>query len=173
MKMPSDLAKADKQAYMKVYGELYEHSPWVIEKAYDSVASNAIYNELEKFHTLLSTTVLDATLDLQENLIKAHPMLAGKKAQENALTDFSTDEQKSAGLDSCSDEEIKTFDELNKKYFLKFNFPYILAVKGRNKSEILEDFKKRLENSLKEEREMALQQINQIAWIRIKGIYER
>jgi len=173
MKKPGDLAKSDEQEYMKVYGELYEHSPWIIEKAYKSVASNAIYNELEKFHALLSSIVLNATLDLQESLIKAHPMLAGKKAQENALTDFSTNEQKSAGLDSCSDEEIKTFDELNKKYFLKFGFPYILAVKGRNKSEILRDFRERLAHSSEVERAMALRQINQIAWIRIKGIYER
>lgn len=173
MKKPSDLAKSDKQEYLKVYAELYEHSPWVIEESYKSVLSNTVYNKLEEFHALLSSIVLDATFDLQESLIQAHPMLAGKKAQEKTLTDFSTKEQKSAGLDSCSEEEIKIFNELNKQYFSKFSFPYILAVKGKTKDEILVDFKERLTNSPEVERVMALQQINQIAWIRIKGIYER
>jgi 2-oxo-4-hydroxy-4-carboxy-5-ureidoimidazoline decarboxylase len=173
MKKPSDVAKASKQEYMTLFGELYEHSPWVIETAYEAMTSSETYNDLENFHTLLATTVLEASLDLQMSLIQAHPMLAGKKAKNNELTDFSTNEQKSAGLDSCSDEEIATFDDLNQKYFAKFNFPYILAVKGRNKDEILVDFKERLTHTLEVERVMALAQINHIAWIRIKGIYER
>jgi len=172
MKKPYGLAKTDKEKYLSLFGELYEHSPWVIETAYDILVDNEIYDDLEKFHDLLSTTVLEGSYDLQESLIKAHPMLAGKKAQDNALTDFSTDEQKSAGLDSCSDEEIAIFNDLNKKYFSKFNFPYILAVKGRNKTEILTNFKERLNHTVEAEKAMALEQINQIAWIRIKGIYE-
>ena len=100
-------------------------------------------------------------------------MLAGKKAIANELTDFSTDEQKSAGLDNCSDEEIALFDNLNKQYFEKFDFPFIMAVKQSSKDEIIESFKKRLTNTFEEERIEALHQINQIGLLRIKGIYDK
>jgi 2-oxo-4-hydroxy-4-carboxy-5-ureidoimidazoline decarboxylase len=170
---PHTLANEDKEKYLNSFNELYEHSPWVIEFSYEKVKKEKKYDELVSFHKLLSKTVLDAQSELQNSLIKAHPMLAGKKAKANELTDFSTDEQKSAGLNSCSDEEIELFDTLNKNYFEKFDFPFIMAVKGSTKEEILESFKKRLENSLFSERIEALNQINKIAWIRIKDIYEQ
>ena len=109
--------------------------------------------------------------DLQGNLIIAHPALAGKKAQNNELTDFSTTEQKSAGLSDCSESEINLFELLNEKYFSKFNFPFIMAVKERNKDDIIVSFKNRLENSKTVERSNALNEINKIAWLRIKEIY--
>ena len=168
---PHDLANENKSEFLKTFDELYEHSPWVIEKSFESIKKDLKYNDLEEFHKILSNTVFNESIDLQMSLIKAHPMLAGKQAKNNELTDFSTNEQKSAGLNSCTDKEIKLFDELNKKYFDKFDFPYILAVKGRVKKEIIENFRSRLENSLKDEKQEALDQINQIALIRIKGIY--
>ena len=171
MKFPHSLAKESKVDFFQTFNELYEHSAWVIEKTYESIKDDSKYDNIEEFHNLLTKKVLEESKVLQMSLIKAHPMLAGKKAQENELTDFSTNEQKSAGLNSCTNEEIKLFDELNKNYFDKFGFPYILAVKGRNKKEIIENFKSRLENSLEDEKQEALNQINQIALIRIKGIY--
>ena len=170
---PHDLANENKSKFFKVFDELYEHSPWVIEKSFENIKNDSKFNDLEEFHKILSSTVFKENADLQMSLIKAHPMLAGKQAKAKELTDFSTDEQKSAGLNSCTDEEMKIFDELNKSYFDKFNFPYILAVKGRNKKEILENFKSRLGNSLEDEKKVALMQINQIALIRIKGIYDK
>ena len=80
--------------------------------------------------------MLHSDNDLQDNLIVAHPTLAGKKAQNNELTDFSTTEQKSAGLGNCTDSEIRLFEELNNEYFSKFSFPFIMAVKEKNKSDI-------------------------------------
>ena len=115
--------------------------------------------------------MLQADRDIQDSLIKAHPMLAGKKAQKNELTNFSTSEQKSAGLNDCSDSEIKLFEEFNQKYYAKFNFPFIMAVKGKDKSEILANFIRRQENTIEQERQSALLEINKIAWLRIKEIY--
>jgi len=171
MNYPHSLANENKEFFFKTFDELYEHSPWVIQRAFESIKENSKYEDLEEFHKILSLTVLKAEETLQMSLIKAHPMLAGKQAKNNELTDFSSDEQKSAGLNSCTDEEINLFNELNKSYFKKFDFPYILAVKGRVKSQIIENFKSRLENSLENEIKEALNQINQIALIRIKGIY--
>ena len=168
---PNMLANFSKVGYEKSFAELYEHSPWVIESVFETVKADEKYNDINKFHELLSETMLKADKKLQDKLIKAHPMLAGKLAQNGELTDFSTDEQASAGLNHCTQEEIALFDELNKKYFEKFKFPYILAVKGKRKQEIIENFKERLNNDYETERKTALDQINKIAFIRIRGIY--
>ena len=171
MKLPTELANQSAKEFLEVFQNLYEHSPWFVEQSLVHVAADDKYNNLEKFHQLLSEIMLQAKSELQDNLIVAHPMLAGKKAQNNELTDFSTTEQKSAGLNDCSDNEIELFKELNNKYFSKFNFPFIMAVKEKNKSEILVSFKKRQENSHLLERLNALNEINKIAWLRIKEIY--
>ena len=171
MKLPTELARQSSKEFLEVFQNLYEHSPWFVEQSLVYVAADDKYNNLEKFHQLLSEIMLQAKSELQDNLIVAHPMLAGKKAQNNELTDFSTTEQKSAGLNDCSDNEIELFKELNNKYFSKFNFPFIMAVKEKNKSEILLSFKKRQENSHLQERLNALNEINKIAWLRIKEIY--
>ena len=171
MKLPTELARQSSKEFLEVFQNLYEHSPWFVEQSLVHVAADDKYNNLEKFHQLLSEIMLQAKSELQDNLIVAHPMLAGKKAQNNELTDFSTTEQKSAGLNDCSDNEIELFKELNNKYFSKFNFPFIMAVKEKNKSEILVSFKKRQENSRLQERLNALNEINKIAWLRIKEIY--
>ena len=171
MKLPTELARQSSKEFLEVFQNLYEHSPWFVEQSLVYVAADDKYNNLEKFHQLLSEIMLQAKSELQDNLIVAHPMLAGKKAQNNELTDFSTTEQKSAGLNDCSDNEIELFKELNNKYFSKFNFPFIMAVKEKNKSEILASFKKRQKNSHLQERLNALNEINKIAWLRIKEIY--
>jgi 2-oxo-4-hydroxy-4-carboxy-5-ureidoimidazoline decarboxylase len=171
MKLPTELANQSAKEFLEVFQNLYEHSPWFVEQSLVHVAADDKYNNLEKFHQLLSEIMLQAKSELQDNLIVAHPMLAGKKTQNNELTDFSTTEQKSAGLNDCSDNEIELFKELNNKYFSKFNFPFIMAVKEKNKSEILVSFKKRQENSHLQERLNALNEINKIAWLRIKEIY--
>jgi OHCU decarboxylase len=159
------------EAFLKTFENLYEHTPWFVEKSLPLVLADKKYNSLEKFHELLSNIMLNADSDLQDNLIVAHPTLAGKKAQNNELTDFSTTEQKSAGLSDCSDSEIELFEELNREYFAKFDFPFIMAVKEKNKSDIILQFKERIENSKNQERSNALDEINKIAWLRIKEIY--
>jgi len=173
MKTPHQLANEGYDNFMKVFAEVYEHSAWIIEESYEKVKENPLYDDIEMFHYLLSVIVLNANKQYQDDLILAHPMLAGKKAIQNELTDFSNDEQQSAGLDSCSEDEIALFDELNEKYFKKFAFPFIIAVKGKNKEEIIENFLERLQNTLKDEHKTALQQINKIGLLRIKGIYDK
>lgn len=169
---PYDLANSDKQKFLDTFNELYEHSPWVIENSYEIIKSDEIYNDINEFHKLLCKCMLGASKELQDALILAHPMLAGKKAMANELTEFSSNEQKSAGLSSCDNEEVALFDSLNKSYFEKFGFPFIMAVKGSTKEQILINFKNRLKNKKEDERAEALKQINKIALIRIKGIYE-
>ena len=131
MELPVNLAKQSAEAFLDTFVNLYEHSPWFVERSLPLVIADEKYNSLEKFHELLSNIMLNADSDLQDNLIVAHPTLAGKKAQNNELTDFSTTEQKSAGLSDCSDSEIELFKELNREYFAKFDFPFIWQLKKK------------------------------------------
>ncbi|MDC0932894.1 2-oxo-4-hydroxy-4-carboxy-5-ureidoimidazoline decarboxylase [Arcobacteraceae bacterium] len=172
MKTPYQLSNENEELFLSTFNDLYEHSSWVILKALNTIKSDKKYDQIDEFHKLLSTIVLNEDKELQDSLIQAHPMLAGKKAMANELTDFSTNEQKSAGLNTCTNEEIEIFDNLNKTYFDKFGFPFIFAVKGKSKEQILENFKSRINNSLEKERVEALEQINKIGLIRIKDIYE-
>lgn len=171
MKFPYDLANDSQKAFMKAFENLYEHSPWVAEKAYIGTKQNNLHNNLEQFHALLCETMLASESDLHDALICSHPVLAGKKSQRNELTRFSTSEQKSAGLNNCSDEEITLFQTLNRQYKEKFGFPFIMAIKEKNKAEIEAGFHERQHNSVEQERQSALAEINKIAWLRIKEIY--
>jgi len=103
-------------------------------------------------------------------VLRAHPDLAGKLAAAKRLTPESTSEQASAGLDALTDDERKTFTELNDTYTQKFGFPFIIAVKGRNRHEILDAFKRRVENSKQAELETASEQVERIALLRLKDI---
>ena len=171
MESPVNLANQSSEIFLDTFKDLYEHSPWFVEKSLPVVLTDEKYNSLKDFHELLSSIMLNADSELQDNLIAAHPTLAGKKAQNNELTDFSTTEQKFAGLSDCTDSEIELFENLNKEYFGKFNFPFIMAVKEKNKSEVISVFIERKENTKEQERLNALDEINKIAWLRIKEIY--
>ena len=90
--------------------------------------------------------------------------------KKEKLTKFSEDEQKSAGLDQCSDEEFKILTNLNNEYRLKFKFPFIIAVKGLNKNQIIDNMQKRVKNSKTKEFETAISEIHKIAELRIKDL---
>ena len=90
MKLPQELAKQSTDKFLDVFKNLYEHSPWFVEQSIERVLTDEKYNNLETFHELLCEIMLASDNDMQNNLITAHPMLAGKKAQNNELTDFST-----------------------------------------------------------------------------------
>ena len=79
MKKPNELANINKDDFLKTFAELYEHSIWVVENAFDEVKDDEKYNDINTFHGLLANIVLNASKELQDSLIKAHPMLAGKK----------------------------------------------------------------------------------------------
>ena len=101
-------------------------------------------------------------------LIRAHPDLAGKLSQAKLLTADSTREQASAGLDHLTPDKLARFTRLNTDYVAKFGFPFIFAVKGRGKQDILDAFGHRLRNDHAQELETALQQIERIALLRLQ-----
>ena len=162
-------SKLDRSTFVNRFGSIFEHSPWIAERAYDGELGPA-NNTATGLHFVLRTQFRAATDDERLTVLIAHPDLAGKLAMAKRLTADSTKEQASAGLDLLTDEERQTFMELNEQYTTKFGFPFIIAVKDNTKASILEAFKRRLENDREAEFHTACIQVERIAYLRLKSI---
>jgi len=160
--------KINKDKIIYTLGSVYEHSSWVPERLI-SFDIKIIKNSDELFIKMKS--IVECASDKEKlKLLCAHPELGNKLQKLNNLTDFSKLEQKSAGLDQCSDEEFETLTRLNKEYRVKFNFPFIIAVKGLTKENIIDEMKKRVKNSYNQEFNTALKEVHKIAKIRLDDI---
>ncbi len=146
---------------------IYEHSPWVAERI-DPAAISVGADVVSSLATAMRHVVDNAGEDLQLALLRAHPDLAGRLAVGETLTDASAGEQAGAGLDRCSPEEFEEFRSLNDRYKEKFGFPFILAVRGRSRSEILRIFRQRVDNDRDAEFAEALGQVHRIARLRLE-----
>ena len=147
---------------------IYEHSQWVPERL---LSENINEIQTKEELQLMMKKIVDNSSETEKlNLINAHPELGKKLQKKEKLTKFSEDEQKSAGLDQCSDEEFEILTNLNNEYRLKFKFPFIIAVKGLNKNQIIDNMKERVNNSQFEEFETAINEIHKIAQLRIKDL---
>ena len=149
------------------YGGIYEHSPWVAELAAPVAAG---LDGVERLAEIMADVVDNADTEQQLALIRAHPDLAGKAQVAGELTLDSTREQASAGLDQCSKVEYEKFQALNDAYKAKFGFPFVMAVRGSSRAEILEAFSARLQNDYDEEFETALAEIHEIARLRLEAM---
>lgn len=154
--------------FVKRYGSIYEHSPWVAERVYSLLEESVADTEL--LVSLMADCVDNASVDTQLELIRAHPDLAGKAQVAGELTADSTEEQSKAGLDQCTADEFDKFQLLNTAYKEKFSFPFIMAVRESNRSEILDAFASRLDNDYNTEFETALQEIHKIARLRLTAL---
>ena len=157
----------DRATFVARYGGVFEHSPWIAEAAWDAGLPDSSLTA-EALHGAMVAVLRAGTKDQQLALIKAHPDLAGRLAQAGSLTKESTAEQASAGLDLLSDAERARFTELNEAYKARFDMPFIMAVKGRSKAEILEAFERRLTNDPAAEFDTALTEIERIALLRLE-----
>jgi OHCU decarboxylase len=160
-----------RDAFVARFGGIYEHSPWVAERTFDHGLGKEA-DTAEGLAALMSETMLVASRNAQMALIRAHPDLAGKAAVADELTDASKSEQAGAGLDQCTKEEFAEFQRLNAAYGEKFGFPFILAVAGKTRHDILDAFRQRLENDAESEFAEALSQIDRIARFRLMAIAE-
>jgi 2-oxo-4-hydroxy-4-carboxy-5-ureidoimidazoline decarboxylase len=162
--IPSRLTREE---FVERFGSVYEHSPWIAERVWDS-GHDATLDGIEALHQRMADTFLAASAEEQLGVIKAHPDLAGRAAVRGELTESSSAEQAGAGLDQCSAEEFHRFTRLNEAYQAKFGFPFIMAVKGSNRHQILKAFEERIDNSPSEEFVRALAEINRIALFRLQ-----
>lgn len=163
---PSQLSRAE---FVAAFADIYEHSPWVAEQAFD-LGLDAAIDEVDGLHQRMADLLLSADRDTQLALINAHPDLAGKAAVRGELTPSSTSEQSGAGIHECTPEEFARFTALNDAYKARFGFPFIMAVKGSNRHQILAAFEERIHNSIEVEFRRALGEINKIALFRLQAL---
>lgn len=163
---PSTLSRDE---FIATFADIYEHSPWVAAAAYDE-GSGPELDDLDILHARMSKILLNADHARQLALINAHPDLAGKAAVQGQLTEASSNEQAGAGIHQCTPEEFQRFTELNDAYKTRFAFPFIMAVKGSNRHQILAAFETRIHNPADAEFACALAEINKIALFRLQAL---
>ena len=155
----NNLSKFD---FISIFGNVFEKTEWIAEKAYNSKP----YNNFEELFSKMMEIFENSKQQEHLKILNAHPDLVVEKK----LTEDSKNEQKNASLNQCTDEEFVEFRKLNNEYKKKFGFPFIIAVKEKNKEEILNNFRQRLTNNINLEFEEAKKQVKKIANFRLSEI---
>jgi len=165
MKTINSIAKVNllsENDFVDIFGNVFEKTNWIANKAFN-------LKPYKDFNELISTLIKIYENSSKEDCLKifnTHPELAVEKK----LTEDSRKEQKNANLNRCNNEEFSEFQNLNYDYKKKFGFPFIIAVKGKNKNEILISFRKRIKNEINLEFEEAKNQVKQIAIFRLNEV---
>ena len=163
---PRAMARAD---FVERFGGVYEHMPEIAEAAWDRGLSAAEDNPAG-LAAALAAIAAARDDEAKLTLIRNHPDLAGRAAIAGELTEESKSEQAGAGLDNCTPEEFRRFQDLNAAYKEKFGFPFIIAVAGLDRAAILTAFARRIENDRDTEFSEALAQIDRIAALRLAAL---
>ena len=154
--------KLNKPKFISIFGNIFEKTEWVAERCYESKPYNNLDELVSKMMKIFENIEKEGHLEI----LNSHPDLAVEKK----LTEDSKNEQKNASLNQCTDEEFVEFKKLNEEYKKKFGFPFIIAVKGKNKEEILNSFRQRITNNINSEFEEAKKQVMKIASFRLSEI---
>ena len=154
--------KLNKSEFLSTFGNVFEKTEWIAEKCYNSKPFNNVQELVNKMMETFENSIKEKHLEI----LNSHPDLAVKKK----LTRESENEQANANLNQCTNEEFEEFNLLNEKYKKKFGFPFIIAVKGKNKNEILKIFRQRITNNINLEFEEAKKQVKKIATFRLSEI---
>ncbi len=158
----AELNALDRAGFVDAVGWVFEHSPWVAERAFDARP----FASLDALHAAMTEQVERATFSEMLALLQAHPDL-GLRAR---LSSASTAEQAGAGLDSLTPGEFEQLHRLNTAYRSRYGFPFLLAVKGCTKHDILRALQARMESTPEDEYREALRQVYRIARFRLEGI---
>lgn len=159
-----------REQLVNTFGGVFEHSPWIVERAYDTQKLGTSHDTATGLHSALVPVFRSATEAERLGVLKAHPDLAGRLAAAKRLTPESMEEQASAGLDALTDDERAAFTELNNRYTKTFGFPFIIAVRGLTKDDILTAFRRRVANDRATEFEEACHQVERIALLRLNNM---
>jgi 2-oxo-4-hydroxy-4-carboxy-5-ureidoimidazoline decarboxylase len=163
-----EINQSDPTRFVELLGGIFEHSPWVAELAYPD-RPFATTNEL---HQVMAAAVRRAPEVQRMALLCQHPELAGKEADAGTLTNDSRREQAGAGLNQCTPDELTRIKALNQAYRAKFDFPFIIAVTGLDKFQIIAAMEKRLSHSVEQEFDTAMDEVEKIARIRIDALID-
>ena len=160
------VAQADRGQFMASYGQLFDHSPWVVERAW----AKRPFADAKALHCAFLRVIAEASLAERLALARAHPELADKVALAKGLTADSAKEQASAGLDRLSPEDYEAFHALNRAYRKKHGFPFIICVKLNDRAEILAAMRMRAEQNSESELDEAMTQVGLISRQRLAAI---
>ena len=163
---PSQMSR---DAFIAAWGSIFEHSPWIADRAFDLELGPA-HDSATGLHSALARIFRSAAPDERLGVLNAHPDLAGRLAAAKRLTAESTAEQASAALDALTDDDRATFRRLNTAYAAKHGFPFIIAVRDNSRASILAAFQTRLQNTTETEFKAACAQVERIAELRLKGL---
>ena len=162
MKIEKDIKKINENEFTAIFGSVFEKSEWIAAETFKLKPFKNSQDLIDKMIKIYET----CSNDKITKILNLHPKLAIEKK----LTSFSSKEQTGAKLDQCSKEELDEFNQLNFDYEKKFQFPFIIAVKGKNKNEILENFRSRINNDYVKEFQEAKKQVVKIALFRLNEI---
>jgi 2-oxo-4-hydroxy-4-carboxy-5-ureidoimidazoline decarboxylase len=157
-----------RDAFIARFGPVYEASAWVAEAVWPASARGEL-DEPEALAQAMRAAVDDAPRARRLALIRAHPQLA---VASGAMAEASVREQRGAGLDQCSPDELEAFRSLNAAYLARFGHPFIVAVAGLSRGDILAAFAARLENDAEAEFATAIAQIHRIAGFRLAALFD-
>ncbi len=163
----AELSRLPQAEFTACLDGIFEHSPWVAERAWYARP----FSDLETLHQALLEVIHAASHADQLALINAHPELAGKEAIRGTLTQASTHEQKGAGLDQCSADEIARLRTLNAAYRERFGFPFVIAVKGLDRYRIMDEIEARCRHDRATEFAACLREIGKIARFRLDALF--
>lgn len=163
---PAALSALPREEFTARLADIFEHSPWIAERAWAARP----FASVEALHAAMLTVLANADEAEQLGLIRAHPELAGKEAAAGTLTTASTGEQRGAGLDQCSADELQRLRGLNAAYRERFGFPFVIAVKGLSRYQIMDAVDARLANDAATEFRTCLTEIGKIARFRLDAL---
>ena len=159
----AELNRMDRSAFVNSIGWVYEHSPWVAEKAWE----RRPFADLDALHSAMDAVVRAAPEEKRLALIQAHPDLAGRQAKLGQLTDASSREQAQAGLKGLAADLTAELDRQNTAYREKFGFPFIICARLENLNTILGALANRLQHDRETEIALALKEISKIGRLRL------
>jgi 2-oxo-4-hydroxy-4-carboxy-5-ureidoimidazoline decarboxylase len=163
-----EINQSDEARFVELLGGIFEHSPWVPELVF----SQQPFASRSSLHLAMTAAMRNAPEVMRMELLCRHPELAGKEADAGTLTSESKREQAGAGLNQCSAEELAKIKSLNQGYHSRFGFPFIIAVTGLDKFQIIAAMEKRLDHSRALEFDTALGEVEKIARIRIDALID-
>jgi 2-oxo-4-hydroxy-4-carboxy-5-ureidoimidazoline decarboxylase len=158
------VSKMSREQFKDILGGIFEHAPWVAEGAWEFRP----FRTRKQLHETMMDVVRQAPEEKVTELFRSHPDLATRLQ----VTEYSAAEQQGAGLNQLTQEEYERFAAYNKEYTSKFGFPFIMAVKGRSKAEILIAMQARINHTEAAERKTALDEIRKITGFRLEDLLE-
>ncbi|CAM4268846.1 2-oxo-4-hydroxy-4-carboxy-5-ureidoimidazoline decarboxylase [Paenibacillus endophyticus] len=157
-----ELNASSREQFIEKLGAVFEHSPWIAASAFGAKP----FASIEALHAVMINVVRESRMETIIDLFRAHPDLGTRLA----VAEYSAKEQQGAGLNQLSHEEYEQFSGLNQIYVKTFGFPFILAVKGKNKEQILAAMESRIWHTSSEEIEQALLEIEKISGFRLRDL---